>query len=450
MMKRIALLLVVIIALSMVLSSCGLISSLIKPDTAEAAWNIANLAMSAQKNFQVDTRADISITVMGSKYEQETSGRSIVINSFGKGLYLYDYNEGSVFVDNRLSYSMESSVAYVDGRVYVCNGLDDNYSKLTAQMSKRDFLDFYTSEESDINALSPEGAEHSTFERKDDGEIEVAYTGFSRKRVNEIVEFVGLDIYSVDTVFTDASIKLVLDTKNRIDELTVKLYADSNSPAVTVSMEYSEYKSADRADFDTEGFVEVVDPTVPQKFADALADELELDESKFSITTTETVLKKDGTEVESTEVTNRVSLRNEDGNFFYRIDSYSGEEETYVDYRYGHQRLYVGGLMTEKADQTEAEAKALISSLVNNLNFDTSMVKDLERLADGGYKLECRVADEKSLRQLMATIGAVYQSYEFTVTVQMSDKGLEHIESSLTIYGQNFDYILETTHNFDK
>ena len=406
MMKRIALLLVVIIALSMVLSSCGLISSLIKPDTAEAAWDIANLAMSAQKNFQVDTRADISITVMGSKYEQQTSGRSIVISSFGKGLYLYDYNEGSVFVDNRLLYSMERSVAYVDGRVYVCNGFDDNYSKLTAQMSKRDFLDFYTSEESDINALSPEGAEHSTFERKDDGEIEVAYTGFSRKRVNEIVEFVGLDIYGVDTVFTDASIKLVLDTKNRIEGLTVKLYADSNSPAVTVSMEFSEYKSADRADFDTE--------------------------------------------VESTEVTNRVSLRNEGGNFFYRIDSYSGEEETYVDYRYGHQRLYVGGLMTEKADQTEAEAKALISSLVNNLNFDTSMVKDLERLADGGYKLECRVADEKSLRQLMATIGAVYQSYEFTVTVQMSDKGLEHIESSLTIYGQNFDYILETTHNFDK
>ena len=91
-MKRIALLLVVIIALSMVLSSCGLISSLIKPDTAEAAWNIANLAMSTQKNYQIDTRADISITVMGSKYEQQTSGRSIVINSFGKGLYLYDYN----------------------------------------------------------------------------------------------------------------------------------------------------------------------------------------------------------------------------------------------------------------------------------------------------------------------------------------------------------------------
>lgn len=450
MMKRIALLLVVIIALSMLLSSCGLISSLIKPDTAEAAWNIANLAMSTQKNYQIDKRADISITVMGSKYEQQTSGRSIVINSLGNGLYLYDYNEGSVYLDNRLLYSMERSIAYVDGRVYVCNGLGDNYSKLTAQMSKRDFIDFYTSEESDINALSPEGAEHSAFERKDDGETEVAYSGFSRKRVDEIVEFVGLDIYGVDTVFTDASIKLVLDTKNRIDELTVKLYADSNSPAVTVSMEYSEYKSADRADFDTEGFVEVVDPTVPQKFADALVDELELDESKFSITTTETVLKKDGTEVESTEVTNGVRLSNEDGNFFYRIYSYSGEEETYVDYGYGQQRLYVGGVMTEKADQTEAEAKALISSLVNNLNFDTSMVKDLERLADGGYKLECRVADENSLKRLMATIGAVYQSYEFTVTVQMSDKGLEHIESSLTIYGQNFDYILETTHNFDK
>jgi len=441
-MKRIALLLVMVILLSMALSSCQVIWTVIEPKDAEELWERIDEKMDDLKSYRVEVEADISFEYMGSEVEGEMSMTTVSIgDEDDKNPYYYTRTQSKMSIDGLNVENSDELEVYEDGKMYVCKNSADRYSRIYSALTPKEFDD-YRSDDDNVFDLSPDDASIRDMEKLDDGEWSLSFSNFDRDSLDELVEDLGFDAFrdEMGIDITDVSVRLTTDKKFRVKEMTVEfLSASSKEAFISMTALYSEYNAAEKVEFDKSQYREVDDARIAGWVYGYLNDVIDEEEVSFDLKVEQKV-KLGAKVLSSYGETDAVNLRNKNGIFTYEIDAKISGQSVTIDYASGNQMINTGG-KTQTVAQSELEAIAFIKSLMNVVDYKPLLVEDITKTGNNLYTVNLTIHDLNEYKNLMRSLNDNYQSNITYIIVEMDEEEVKSIESYIEIKGYTYTYI---------
>ncbi|MBQ7343926.1 MAG: hypothetical protein IJW53_04075 [Clostridia bacterium] len=440
-MKRIALLLVMVILLSMALSSCEVVWLVVAPKDAEELWERIDETMNDLKSYRSEAVAAISFEYSGYEVDGEMEMTVVAISSENDNdSYFYDRSTMNIDMDGT-TVTADELTAYEDGKMYLCRNTDDRYSRIFSKLSFDGFLDYYF--DSDVNFdISPEGAKDTTLRRFDVLKWELSYSSFEEDRLEEILEQVDFDEFvdEMELEISDISVDLKTDERYRVSEMTVN-FIDENydAPVISISVNYSDFDSAERVEFSKQEYTEVDDARVAKWVSDYLDDVIDNESVKFLLYIEQSVTVYASNNQTSTSRSierDEIVFANNNGGFTYGIDAEIDDQDISIEYKNGSQVVRVGDKKQTYVQQ-ENYARSFIKELMNPSEFSIYDVRDIWKIGANTYRIYLNIHDNSQYKELAKAMKVGYQSSEVYLEVVMDGEDVKTITTYITVKGRN-------------
>lgn len=451
-MKKTTLLLVLLLAISMVFSSCRLVRNLYEPENAnepenaDELWDRIDEVMTDIKSTRADATMKIGFSYLGIKVEAESEMTLVTIGSAdSEDCYYYNKSKTKMNMGGTKTNSEEYFV-YEDGKAYVYQKSNDDVNGIYSSLASHEFYDYLTDEASDFN-ISPNGADVKKMSRYDGDIWELSYSSFDKDSVEKIVEQLKLDSLedSIGIAISDVSVTIKTDKEYRVDKMSVDFLAERyENPVISMDMTFSEYNEAERVDFDKSEYTEVDDIRVVKWLDNYLSEVIDEEKVEFTLYLDQKVTRVGLTHSSYVE-RDKVIFKNKNGNFTYDISANIGGTEYIIEYANGNQTIFVGD-QYQRTPQSEIEAKSFIMSTMNTAQFDPILVNDIERLGDNRYKITITPtdADVSKYRQTLLNLSDNYSSITVYLEVVFDGEDVSLIETHITIKGKLYTVVIES------
>ena len=440
-MKKTALLMVIVLLLSLSLSSCEVAWMVVAPKDAEELWERIDETMDDLKSYRSEAVAAISFEYLGCKVDGEMEMTVVAIGSEDDNdSYFYDRSTMDIDMDGTTVTADELTV-YEDGKMYLCRNNDDRYSRIFSKLSFEGFLDYYFDSEVNFD-ISPEGAKVTTFRRFDVFKWELSYCDFEEDRLEEILEQVDFDEF-VDEMkleISDIGVELKTDERYRVSEMTVNFIDENHdAPVISVSVNYSNFDSAERVEFFKQEYTEVDNARVSGWVSDYLDDVIDNESVKFSLYTEQSVTVNATDNRTSTSRSierDDVRFANNNEKFTYGIAAELEDQNVSISYQNGEQVISIDGKQ-QLYIQKESDARNFIKELMNPSGFSIYDVRDIWKIGANMYRIYLNIRDDSQYRELAKAMKVGYQSAEVYLEVVMDGEDVKTITTYITVQGRN-------------
>lgn len=449
-MKKALLVLSLVVFIIPLLGSCKFNNSFAEPDSVEKLWEKIDGKMNSLNSYRTDISAEISVTVNDVEIESSTDGYGIISGLGEEGeLYVYETVETTVNSSSSdISETTTNLLAYSDGKMLVLNKLGDTSNKLYSNISDDEFMEYYKSE--NYIDPSPENCSKSEFSKNGDGSWNLRFSEFDGAEVKELISAIGFDDPTLGIEINDVSVAVQADKEYRVTEMSIDfLVGEAEKSALSITLSYSQFDCAEKVSIDFSEYKLVDDARVLGIIDRSLRYMRDSENGAFSLVLSNELSTKNGQVLSdySYKETDHVSFSERDGKYVYSINAKISaaklaDQAVDMNYENGKQIVSIGGRSQQK-DQTEAEARAFITGLMNPIGYSKLYVRDIEKVKDGVYNIRCEINDTTDYKKIMLSYGDTYKSHVWFVTVTLGDDHLVKIESNLVISGIRYDYTVK-------
>ncbi|MBQ9121828.1 MAG: hypothetical protein IJY12_05670 [Clostridia bacterium] len=420
-----------------------------EPDSAAALWAKIDETMSAMESCEMNTNADMVIYINGYKMVSKVTGVVIEICGNADSYYYYQNAVSSVQVEElMMDQTVSVMEAYYDGKMFTSYSDGNVNQKFYSVMSADDFAS--GGEESSLATLDFNNCTTSSFKKNEDGTWTLNYSGYTGKTINAIAQELGFTQEMVGANIDDMEITIVADGDYRIKEMQYVFVfpTGTTTPTIRVTSTYTKYNEATPVTdvLNTADYVELEDARFPEKIATMLTDISEAEAGAFVLDITQNVTILDSTT--SWYEKDTVSFGVNNGSYFYNILVATSEGDMTIDFKNGLETIVVDG-ETYTEYITAAVAKEYINSLINGSGYDATLVKNVTKMSDGVYVLECMDPSVLDYGYVFEGMGGEYASGTQTYAVTVKEDKLERMECSIdllghiTVDGTTYDIVYE-------
>ncbi len=447
-MKKIVLLLITVLMLSMTLSSCGIIWQFSDPADAEELWERIDKQMGSLRSYSAQLEADYSYDVGDTKMTGKYVGNAVYVSDlFGNLKHAYESSEMTMQINGE-EYTAENLIAYDGGWMYIRNGINTDRSSIRSAITREEFEEFLSGKEG--VDYSPRGAENTEIIKNEDSTVELICSGFGEQRRNEIAESFGFAGDVLGVKINDVKIHTVADRWFRVTEISVEIFADSaETPVACVKASYGDFNKAKAEEINPDRFNEVDDARVVDVVYDKLQNVFFEDEGKVSTSLKQKIIyNAQPSEAYMYTEADEISFTNKDGSFSFRmVSAYDGNTLT-TEFKDGIWKTY-SATQTEQAERTDAEARSAITSIINAGGYERVYVRDVEKVGEGKYRIVAKMQDDSQLERIMESMEDTYVGHDFYFDASIEDGELTSLEGKLIVHGALYTYELTTLVSFD-
>ena len=446
-MRKISLLLVFVIMLSIVLSSCGKKKD---PEDVYELWERIDEQMSELKSYKMDMSINVNCTIDGVRIELEGTSSTEISNFNNKKLYLHEQMTINTKADEKHLSTTNRMLRFADGVMYVTNEQDGKYSYLSSELSAEEFRDYYSDTNEEYN-FDPMDASTKTMEKGEDLTWKITAEKFGRERVDELWGIFGLDTLGVEV--DDVSMYVLADEKFRVTEIKMDFISNSQqSSVISMLVKFSNFNSVEKTDTEYPMCKEVDDARVIKWISSGIKDLSDAENGEFNVLTCTKVYDDLGKEIEkyTKDETCNIRFENDDDGVELTADISDGENT--MNIRYSKKVLKVTvDKKTETQYVNEEYGQQLLDAFIGLCVFDEYTVRDVEKTADGVYKLECVVpeSEKKTFADLITSVGDIYMSHEVYYVAAFKDGKLKELEYHIIVNGTSHEYTVVKSVDFD-
>ena len=315
-MKKICFGLVVIIALSLVLSSCEIVGQIFEPKSGIELWERVSNKMASLDSYVCDVNATISLSVNDIEFDGSITGETVIVGLQKGELFVYEYANSEISsVEADFSQTTSSVIGYDGGNIYLYNKQNKESKKLFSSITKEEFITYYF-DNSSID-ISPDNCENLDFSKNDDGSYELRYSGFRESDINEITGRIGFDSFSLGVVITDIRVSVFIDKEYRVNEMKVDFLIETGEKPLSMNITYSAFNSAKKRVFDKDEYIKVDDVRIINHISRELNEALLYRTGIFTLDVSHKLKDKKGVLVDKYEERDTISYRIKDFILFH-------------------------------------------------------------------------------------------------------------------------------------
>ena len=444
-MKKIALILVTVLSLTFVLTSCdsALASFLDKPETAEELWEKVNFKMGKLLSYELDTAIDISHGTGDERFFMQATEHSVFERSVEDIEYYYSASHVKTRVGQGKTQQNTRVLAFDGEKMFFSSSYNGEYSNLYSPVDSKEFAEFIANETTEF--LTPEEATEKSFLENEDGTYSLTLSEFEEGDVERFINSVGFSERSMGFKIVDISVEADIDEKYRIKNISYSFFEkNGKEPTITMKFEYSNFNSASREELDTSGFTEVYDVKILEFIRDELYEIVDAPSKRFDINVSEKTVTKDGKGTENVHYKESDKVRLMNGKDGIQFDIGADINGTYFNIGFYLDRITYGqGFQTQYELMTKPEAKAYIAQILDSYEPETYTVTDITKIGDDTYRIDCTYPTASELDSLMASIGDTCEEYSFYYIIEVDEKELRGVSVYIEIGGKLCDYKIE-------
>ena len=426
-MKKLCMLMAVILLFSFAFTSCGLF----KPSDAESLMKRIDKAMSKVYSYKIENKMNMTFYSDRSPIVITATGETIAIESKDDNYY---YDSLTTKVESaalELDEETTSIMAYNDGKMFSSSTGADLDQKLCSSLDFEEFEEFLSDEGMEISDLF--GGDNIELNEKEDGGWKLKYSEFSKEKIDDLVEKIGINDLGYDFSAKDVNTTVECNKKYRVEKIKMSVVFEELEvnvlPSFEMEMNYSDYDEAERITntINPADYQEVDDVRIIYEIEDMIDDKKDSDEGSFSLNISQTV--KYGTKtIGSSRENSKVNYGKEDGKYYYSISSSVNGEKVTINYKDGT----TTGSHSEATENTDREAKAVINALIDGTGYSASRVTKIEKVSNRVYKMAVSVP-MSSFREMFDGMNVTYNYSKCEITVTLGEDKIEKISSSMTI-----------------
>ena len=330
--------------------------------------------------------------------------------------------------------SFSTMEAYFAGKVYTA---------VTSGMYAQKFCTEMTHEEYDhapasdlLEDFQITACANAEFSKDENGLWNLKFSGYEKTVIDNVLQSMGLPAGIFGANITDMAVTLTANADYYVQnmQITLSFAEGENKPQFSIAAEYTGFNSTqfDPTMLNPQEFTTVDDIRILTALTDALQQRQNAANGQFTLGMTNTYDCMGQVSV-STE-TDIVEYVSRDGWYSYSIASDMDGSKYQIDYQNGLQTVTVGE-SSYTTEQTDAQAKAFIDSLIDSARYNSAAVTAIQKLEDGSYVLICEKLDiqeyaaDYETEQLKLTNGTQ------NITVSFENGVLSQIKSVLTLMG---------------
>jgi hypothetical protein len=433
-MKKLLVLLFTVALFVLAFTSCGF-----NPKTTEALMKKIDKKMDALDSYQTDMEMNLSTEINGYQCVADMKGKGVLIHGDKGRFYYYDFAEGTTEIRDTEKNEVIESIAtktlnaFHEGNMYVMTQQGDIDQKLYSPLTKNEYLAYLEKQESEFD-IDFESCVNKNFEKNEDGSWVLKYSGYTKKTIDDIVEmFGGDDLFEESIEDMEIVINVNADFTVKNMEIEMIFENESTTSEFRMSMKYSKYNEATVVtdiSLNTNDYKEIADCRLLTEIEDMLEELEEAENGSFELDLVQK-LKTTSPSYESTSSENdRVTYGKKDGKYFYDITASYDNGIIEMSYENGKQTITMSGV-TETVDQTEKEAKAFISGLINTAQYEAMRVTDIST-KDGVYTITCKQPNESLYQPVFSSLGILNPTVTQTIKVTVQDGNITKIENKVS------------------
>jgi len=436
-MKKLFYLLSLALCLTLLLCMTGCGES--EPKTASELWNKIGSEMSLLSSFRADTEVKMEFYTSGQKIESNIEGYTVYILGDDNDLYYCSVADGKVKAASaNITETMSSMELYEDGQFFIKNIGSDSEQKIWSDMTKEEFLDLQRKRTK--HSFDYTDCANSSFAKSEDGSFVITCSGYSQDSVNKQLEVLSITNNTIAENIIDLEITLSADSSYRLQAIDMKLVpgvgnGQAKRPQIQITTTYSDYNCAeeDTPFIAKKGFSKMDNIAFLFEVDDMFKALENASEGSFVYDITQTVTVDGRQSVQKEK--DVVSYVEKDGKYYYNVEATVGAS-TKIDINYedGYQSVTSSG-NTQRTEQTKAEAKEYIKSLINNVRFNTRYVCDIVEIGEGEYEIKLNSADATPYKQVFSSMGAKYGSIKQTILITVREGKIVTTKNFLTAKG---------------
>ena len=451
-MKKIIVLLLTVILCALVFVSCG------TPKTTEALMAKIDKKMDSLDSYEADMTANFSTNLSGYRCTADFTGKNIVSGVKSGKYYYYDSMDGVTEIkDTEKNETVESVTsksvnAFHDGNMFVQNEQGDIQQRLYSPLAAEEYI-AYREKQSGAFDIDFESCVNKTFARNEDKSWTLNYSGYTKKTIDEIVEQFGMeDLFEEEVEDMEITIHANSDyTAKEMDIRFVFANGSTNSD-FRMNAKYDKYNEAIPIvdTLDTSSYWKVADCRLLTDIEDMLEDLEEKENGSFILALSQKLSTSFPSYTQTTEERDVVTYGKKDGKYYYNVKATYDSGVVQISYENGKQTVKMSG-STETVDQTEEEAKAFISGLINTASYESVRVTGIEKTTDSIYKIYCKAADNL-YKPVFSSLGSP-RNVSQVITITVKDGKITEIENSVfasatTMAYGTVEFTLTSTNDF--
>ena len=427
-MKRIVMILAIVCILIFTFTSCeGVVDdvlNLIPPNSADEVYERIDSKMNSLESYSASIDTDMRLYISGFEVDADISGSQILMSDY----YYLNYN--TVIKCDRLDLdqSIDSVVAYDDGKIYVSNVGSSYDQRIYSDITMEDFVKYLDYEfNSAVGGF--EDAANKTYTANEDKSWTVKFWGYDDEAIERIVGSSFGDLFDADIY--DLEIVINADSKYRATSAKVRVSFDvpieEETPKLLINMEYSNYNCQEKAELDKSLYTKVDDVLILREYDKLLKKSYEYENARFQLDVKQTIKQNDSTETyEETDVV--VYGEGEDG-YFYDISYFS--DGVSLNLSYSDKKLTISsGNEYQTQYQTDSQAKETINYLINSAKYEAARVRYVAKKEDGSYEITLDV--DESLYDGVTGPYEIYRIDE-SINLKISNGKIGKIESTIML-----------------
>ena len=436
-MKRLLTVFLTICLCMTVFTSC---KTKFEPQSAKELWDKINKTMDSLDAYETDGTGKVSLTVSGVQFTMDITAKNIVSDINGKDYYYYSYSEISIkqVANSSLTNSSQeimhekSMEAFHDGKMFISSESDERTQKLYSALTKEKFLAYLENKGTDIDDIDLNSCTNASFAQNEDGTWSLQYSGYTKKAIDQMVKAFGMDNAGFDFDVQDMEISILADEKFRAKEMNVKFIFDEDNAnsSFEIFSKYSNYNAVTRITdvLNPEEYTEIEDCTLIYEIEDMLEALEEKTDGSFTLNMTQKVSIPTLNQSHLYSEQDTVTYGKKNGAYFYNATATAGSENFEISYANGKQTILVSG-QEQTVSQTEDEAKAYISGLINTAKYSADYVSTLTKKSDGVYEIQCHQPESSAYDAIFEAYSGKTKSIVQTITVTVENGSIVKIEN---------------------
>lgn len=412
-----------------------------EPESADELWKLVEEKMNNLSSYEGEISMNSTIYLNGYKMDMHAKGTLIAIaGENDNDYYRFETMSGGVSCAD-LDYSEEYDMlqAYCDGKYF--------YSRKDGELSRK-FVTEMTADEYDeskqgdlTEEVDIEGCTEKVYTKNDDGTWNLVFSGYTKKNMNTFLDYVEMSDEEFGMSIEDLKITVLADEEYRAENMVIEFVFDADETDVSVPVfkmeaKYSNFDSAEKKTdlLDPADYVEVDDIDVISNITESIEEFASAKEGSFVYDTKQTI--KVGSEVYEETEKDTGSFGMVNGGFVFNIEILvNGTENVLIDYKNGVYSVAVGEDV-ETENITDDDARAVILSVVNGMEYMEEYISDVEVMEDGAYKLIAEYDDVTSFEEFFAEMDVTYKSYSEEYAATFEDDKLVRLERVLKLFGE--------------
>ena len=368
-----------------------------EPETATELWDRIDKKMEALESYEMSSNIQMTFYVSGKKVTGTIVGGVIESNK-DNDYYYYTDSSTTLSCPQLNLFQKENTIeSYQNGTLFISTVNDSVNQQLYQDITIDEYKEFkssITNTEFDIVDCADK-----EFEKSEDGTWLITLSGYTKKAIKSYTETTGIDKDLIGADILDINVKIKANSEYLVEEMEILFVFDAkeNIPSVQAVSKYRSFNSAEQVSLSKNAYSEA-DILLIYELDDMLKAKQDKSSASFTYEITQTASSM-GDEQSAVE-NDKVSYGTNGGKYFYIITSKYQNTIIEINYENGV-RTIKQGTQSVTGAQSELEAKTYINSMINNMQYEKSYIKDAFYMEDGRCKIEFAYTDKEPYEQML-------------------------------------------------